>query len=98
MKLWEVFLARVPFEDLPEEKVRPVLILAEGNGFVECIKMTSKPPRGGEYPLRFWGESGLKKPTTVRVSKVLRLKATSFIKRIGRLSIADIVEIQRLLS
>ena len=98
MKRWEVFLARVPFEDLPEEKVRPVLILAEGDEFVECIKMTSKPPRRGEYALRFWGESGLKKPTTVRVSKVLRLKRASLIKRIGRLSVADILKIQRLLS
>lgn len=62
---------------------------------VECLKMTSQPPRKGEYILQKWPEAGLKKPTVVRISKRLKLESTQMIKRIGRLDLIDIVALDQ---
>lgn len=95
MRRWDIYLANVPFEDTPESKVRPVVILEDGVVFVDCLKMTSQPPRQGEYVLQKWGEAGLRKPTTVRISKRLELGPDAFLKRIGSLHPIDILEIQK---
>ena len=95
---WDIYIAEVPFEDLPQSKVRPVIILDESAVLVDCLKMTSQPPRRGEYTLQKWQEAGLHKPTTVRISKRLSLEKRAFIKRVGSLQPVDIFEIQKLLS
>ncbi|MCM1364264.1 MAG: type II toxin-antitoxin system PemK/MazF family toxin [Faecalibacterium sp.] len=97
-KKWEIYLANVKFEDIDESKIRPVLILQDGNFVpIECLKMTSQSPRKGEYALRNWKEAGLRKPTVVRISKTLRLHPSEIIKRIGKLDLADIVSLEQLL-
>lgn len=98
MKKWDIYLANVPFEDIPQSKCRPVIILDDSAILVDCVKMTSKPPRSGEYILQKWKEAGLKKETTVRISKRLALSQTSFIKHIGSLHPVDIIEIAKRLS
>jgi hypothetical protein len=95
VRKWDVYLANVPFEDLPESKLRPVVILDGCVYAIDCLKMTSHAPRAGEYALRYWQEAGLRKPTTVRISKRLQLKETDFIHRIGRLHLVDIAEIEK---
>lgn len=97
MRRWEIYLANVPFEDVAKSKIRPVLILGESVIVIDCLKMTSQPPRRGEYVLKGWKESGLHKPTTVRLSKRLSLPKENLIKKIGMLSVVDIAEIQKLL-
>ena len=42
---YDIFLAKVPFEDIPQEKIRPVLILKDRVYLVECLKMTSAKTR-----------------------------------------------------
>lgn len=99
MRKWDVYLAHVKFEDVEGEKVRPVLVLEDGTVFpVECLKMTSHEPRYGEYALVKWHDVGLRKPTTVRIGKVLLLNDEDFIKRIGRLSSIDIFNLDALLN
>ncbi len=98
MTKWDVYIAEVPFEDLAEMKVRPVVILEDSVALVDCLKLTSQTPRYGEYVLQKWSEAGLLKPTTVRISKRLALKPDLFRKRIGSLHPIDILEIQKLLS
>lgn len=95
MRKWDIYLANVPFEDLPQSKVRPVVILDDAALIVDCLKMTSHPPRQGEYVLAYWEEAGLRKPTTVRISKRLALDQSRFIKRLGSLHPFDIIEIQK---
>ena len=68
---YDIFLAKVPFEDIPQEKIRPVLILKENFYLVECLKMTSAKTRFGEYVLKEWKEAGLDRETTVRITKCL---------------------------
>lgn len=98
MNKWDVFLADVPFEDIQESKLRPVIVLEDAIVLVDCLKMTSQLPRDGEYVLKMWKEAGLKKPTTVRISKRLVLNPSAFRKRIGSLHPIDIIEIQKRLS
>lgn len=95
MKEWDVYLADVPFDDCPISKLRPVVILDHNNYTVGCLKMTSQPPRVGEYVLQKWKEAGLHKETTVRISKRLKLKRQNLKKQIGELHIIDIIEIQK---
>lgn len=98
-KRWDIWLADVPFEALPgalpESKVRPVLILDKETATVLGLKMTGHSPRAGEYAVVHWKAAGLHKPTTVRISKQLKLPETCILKKIGRLSPADIVGVQK---
>ena len=97
-KKWDICLADVPFEDLPQSKVRPVLILgAHTNISVDCLKMTGQPPREGEYVLQKWKEAGLLKPTTVRLGKRLNLEQKRIHKKIGHLDKTDILNIINLI-
>lgn len=98
MSQWDIYLANVPFEDVPQSKVRPVLVIDDTAVIIDCIKMTSKPPRRGEYVLKDWENAGLHKQTAVRISKRLRLEKARLIKQIGKLQLNDIVEIQKLIS
>lgn len=98
LRQWEIYLADVPFEDLPQSKLRPVIILEDGTVLVDCLKMTSQPPRPGEYLLQRWAEAGLRKPTTVRLSKRLALPPAAFRKRLGELDLVDIFEISKRLT
>lgn len=97
-KRYDVCIANVPFEDLPQSKVRPVLILDVETMTVECLKMTSQPPRKGEYVLQMWQCAGLNKQTAVRISKRLQLSPDAIHKKIGHLHPADILAIQNLTS
>lgn len=92
---WEVYLAKVLYEDMAQYKIRPVVVIEDLGCFVLSLKMTGQPPRKGEYVLKEWAYAGLKKETTVRLSKKLKLHPNDMIKRLGALHTADIVEIQK---
>lgn len=95
---WDIYLAKVRYEDIGDYKVRPVLIMKSGDAApIECIKMTGQPPRFGEYTLREWRKAGLRKQTVVRIGKRLRLDTSDIIKYIGRLDLADIIVLDQLL-
>ena len=58
--------------------------------------MTSHPPRHnfpGEYQIIRWVQAGLKKPTTVRISKLLKIQYENIIKVRGRLAETDMLQI-----
>ena len=95
---WDIYIADVPFEDLPQSKPRPVIILEDSVVLIDCLKMTSHPPRPGEYALQKWHEAGLLKPTTVRLSKSLLLPLNALRKRLGALHPIDILEIEKRIS
>ncbi len=97
----DIIDAFVYFEDNPSiGKKRPVLVISPEEMFVLSLKMTSHPPRQvyqGEYPVMRWKEAGLSKPTTVRASKVLRIRYDDIICVRGRLDEADMIHIRALL-
>ena len=98
MNKWDIYLADVPFEDTPESKIRPILILGTCAVLIDCLKMTSHPARLGEYTLQKWSEAGLRKPTTVRFSKRLQLRQQCLRKKLGHLHPIDIFEIEKRIS
>lgn len=102
MQKWEVWLAKVAFEDNPSEaKERPVLVIDKKEAYIISFKMTSQKPREkyfGEYPIQFFHEAGLIKPTVIRLSKKLALLEDEFIRKLGRLHPYDINEVIKILN
>ena len=89
---WDIWIAKVEFEEGTGSKIRPVLIIDGTRCYVLSLKITSHVPRSqflGEYQIIEWKEAGLMKPSTIRISKQLNLPTDSFVKRIGRLTELD---------
>ena len=90
MKRWEIYLARVPFEDVEETKVRPVLIWND-LAYVIAFKMTSadRGDNDEEYQVKYWKEAGLTKPTSIRIKKLLKLSEDDLVQKMGVLDKRD---------
>jgi len=92
---WDVWLATVAYEDRSESSNRPVLILDYQNNSILAIKMTKTLPRdNNEYRLLDWQAAGLSMPTTVRTHKLLNLRDSDMMRKIGTLSVHDILAMQ----
>ena len=86
MNRYEIWSAKVKFEESDEVKERPVLIWND-QPFLIVYKMTGTD-RGDnleEYRIRYWKEAGLTKPTSIRLRKVLKLEKSDFVRKIGEL-------------
>jgi len=94
---WEVWNARVVYDDDPETvKQRPVLIIGRQEFFVLSFKMTGTQ-RSGDYPVNDWAKSGLKKATYIQIHRVLKLQERDFISKRGELQPNDIIGVQKYL-
>lgn len=97
---WHIWMAKVKYEDSDEEKERPVLIMNNTAYMLSAFKMTGTD-RGDEFPehrIRNWQGAGLKKATSVRLDKQLKLDKTVLTTYVGKLCIEDIFLIQNKLS
>ena len=98
---WEIWLAKVKFEDNPTQvKPRPVLVIDSKRCYIISIKITSHPPRteyDGEYSIVKWSEAGLNKASTIRCSKRLKLFNSDFVHKLGWLHPIDIISIQKII-
>lgn len=86
MKRYEIWRAKVKFEESDEVKERPVMIW-NGGFYLVAYKMTGTD-RGDdqdEYRVKYWKEAGLDKPTSIRLRKVLRLTESDLVQKIGEL-------------
>jgi len=86
MERYEIWRAKVKFEESDEVKERPVMIW-NNQVFLVAYKMTGTD-RGDdqdEYKIRYWKEAGLDKPTSIRLRKVLRLTKDDLLYKIGEL-------------
>ena len=86
MNRYEIWSAKVRFEESDEVKERPVLIWND-QPFLIAYKTTGTD-RGDnleEYRIRYWKEAGLTKPTSIRLRKVLKLEKSDFVRKIGEL-------------
>lgn len=86
MERYEIWRARVRFEESDEVKERPVLIWNQ-QAFLIAYKMTGTNRGDGqeEYRIRYWREAGLSKPTSIRLRKVLKLTEDDMVEKIGEL-------------
>ena len=95
MERYDIWQAKVKFEESDEAKERPVLIW-NNQVFLVAYKMTGTD-RGDdqdEYRIRYWKEAGLTKPTSVRLRKVLRLEKGDLLYKIGELDKRELLNFE----
>lgn len=96
LKKYDIWLAKVFFEDGEDYKQRPVLILNNTAILISAYKITSKGKHGEiQSPIRQWREAGLDKESYIVYEKALRIEKINLIRRIGRLQLADIYALER---
>jgi hypothetical protein len=84
-------MADVPFEEICDSKIRPVLII-DHQIMVFCLKMTSqKPQTKDDYQIKVLEGTGLRKNTVIRTGKMIHLPEGKLIKQIGVLHETDIL-------
>ena len=74
-----------------------MLVLEDGTVYVLALMITSHEQRNmyGEYDITKWQSAGLKKPSTIRVTRRLELDENDLISKMGDLHPVDIVLLQR---
>jgi mRNA interferase MazF len=81
---------RHPFTDGSASKKRPILVLWVDSSDVVVAAVTSVAPRTPtDVPLADWKVSGLRVPSTVRLSRLDCLEQSLLIARIGGVSFGD---------
>ena len=83
---WDIWLVRMPFEEGVDSKVRPAFVIDPQKGKILVGKMTTHPPRKNyqyEYQIIDWRGAGLLCQTTLRLSKLVNLVPSDFIRRLG---------------
>ena len=98
---YDLWFAKVAYEDDPEMcDDRPVLVIDEKRGIYAALKVTRTSPREnfwGEYSVKRWKQAGLSSPSTIRISKLLKLAQEDFRRKIGSLRAVDVAGIQNYL-
>lgn len=98
IKPYDLWFASVAYEDDPSKADdRPVLVIDEKRGIYAALKITRTPPREsfwGEYRVQKWRQAGLSDPSTIRISKFLRLAPKDFRRKIGTLRMVDVAGVQ----
>jgi mRNA interferase MazF len=93
---WDILLVPFPFTDLTSAKKRPALVVSpdvynrSGPDLVIAFitSQTDVRPRPGDYRIRTWKESGLPKPSLLRM-KFATIDREIVLKKIGRLQQAE---------
>lgn len=94
---WEIWLARVYFEDKPEEfKERPVVVYDDRAFVCTSFKVTSQV-KNDRYHMKIqkWKEAGLSKQSWIDTGKVLSVPEDCFIRKLGSLDQEDILTLMR---
>jgi mRNA interferase MazF len=93
---WDIVLVRFPFTDLTTAKKRPVLVVSPnaynqlGQDLVVAFitSRTDITARYGDHPIQSWKQSGLPKPSLLRM-KFATIDGAIIEKKIGRLVAAE---------
>lgn len=93
----DLWLANIPFTDGSGSKKRPVLVLWLDAQEIVVAAVTSASPRSTtDVPLVDWQSSGLRVPSTVRLSRLDCLEQRLLLGKLGRLSSGDAQRIQQI--
>ena len=86
----EFWVADIPFTNASGSKKRPVLVLwLDGSDLVAAAVTSAKPRSPLDVALVDWKASGLRRASTVRLSRLDCLEQSLLIGRIGAISGAD---------
>ena len=92
MNTGEVWWVRFPYDDNPQKyKVRPAIVLDDGQMGVLSVKVTKHEPRDSfDVSLFEWTSAGLSLSSTARISKTVVIERDMFLNFIGMLSENDL--------
>ena len=91
----EFWVADIPFTDQSASKKRPVLVLwLDGADVVTAVVTSAAPRTVTDVRLNDWQASGLRVPSTVRLSRLDCLERSLLRYRLGELSLADAAQIK----
>lgn len=83
----EIWLADIPFTTGAASKLRPVLLLWTDAADVVVAAVTSVAPRSAtDVALQDWPAEGLRRPSTVRLSRLDCLEQILLQRRLGAVS------------
>jgi hypothetical protein len=93
-ELGEIRYAHFPLEEDASKYIdRPVVIILAETPDVLVIKLTKTSPRGNDpfdIPIKNYKASGLKYPSTARISKTVTLDESQILGKIGNLHPDDL--------
>src|SRR5690554_5831958 len=98
-----VILIPFPFSDLTGIKQRPALVISSEESQREtkqiiCMMITSaKPVFSTDYNLISWNESGLLKPSTIKVNRIFTINLDLVKRVLGELPDTNMTEINSML-
>jgi mRNA interferase MazF len=91
----DLWIADIPFTDQSASKRRPVLVLwLDGADVVVAAVTTAAPRSATDVPLQDWQASGLRAPSTVRLSRLDCLEQFLLLHRLGQLSTVDAQQVK----
>lgn len=103
-KRGHVVVVEIPFSDLSGAKRRPALVVSAEKfhrplpDLIVCPISSQarffRKPGPGDLPLRHWRAAGLRRPSTVRVSKLLAVDKQIIKKALGVLPPLDLLRVE----
>jgi mRNA interferase MazF len=91
----ELWLAEIRYTDQTASKKRPVLVLwLDGLDAVVAVVTTAAPRSATDVALSDWQAAGLRKPSTVRLSRLDCLEQSLLLYQLGRLTPADALRLR----
>ncbi len=92
----ELWIAEILYTNGSDAKKRPVLVLwVDGQDAVVAVVTSASPRTVTDVFLNQWAPSGLRVPSTVRLSRLDCLEISLFRKKVGQLSELDAVELKK---
>ena len=84
-KAGDVVVVEFPFSDFQTFKRRPGLVLFAGETDLLLARITTHPPREvSDVALKNWGEAGLPRASTIRLTKLATIDRRLIHHKIGR--------------
>lgn len=96
----DVVLIRFPFSDAQRAVQRPALVLYDNRDLdLVLCRITTRPCFSEtDFKIVEWKQSGLLKPSYVRVSKVATLEKEMVNRKLGALNLSDSTDTKRILT
>jgi mRNA interferase MazF len=90
IKAGEFWIAEIPFTNRISTKKRPVLVLwCDGQDVIVAVVTSASPRSSTDVLIQDWAISGLRVPSTVRLSRVDCLEKSLLLANIGLISESD---------
>lgn len=98
MNQYDIYRVNFPYKEVDEEKERPALVVAVSANGISAMKITTKGKTNETHcPIISWREAGLTEESYIEYDSKVLLGKDKVIEKVGRLSLVDILRIERYL-